>query len=300
MNLSESTTDSNGKLVKISAKNKIFTSRTVRMANFSMQKASELALKNVQDLVTILKWNVMHDIHMFRISSNMFPFIDHPELGYHVWELPDGKEIIETLAMAGQLARNNDIRLSCHPGPYTCIASPREDVANKSIVSIDRHAEIAGYLDTPDFCINIHVGGNYYDFYEQTALAFSCSFHRLTDNAQKLLTVENDDRASLWSVKKLYDHIHDDIGIPIVLDIHHWKFNNDLSLEDSARLALSTWGDKVPKMHYSESRPDAKPQAHSDYLTKNVPEFDFGIEYDVMLETKQKDKALLEYNERMG
>jgi len=296
MNLSESTSDSSGNLVKVSNKNKIFSSRTIRMANFSLQKASELALSNVKDLYTIMEWNVANNIHFFRISSNIFPFIDHPELGYRINSLSDAPEIIRTLQMIGDIARSNKIRLTCHPGPYTCIASPRQNVIDKSLMSIECHAELANILNTPDFAINIHVGGNYYDYYEQTAISFSNSFRKLSQYAQSILTVENDDRGSLWSVQKLYDYIYKETGIPIVMDMHHWKFNHDLpNMEDSAQLALSTWGNRFPKMHYSESRPKAKPQAHSDYIQDKIPVLSSNIDYDIMLETKQKDKALLQY-----
>jgi len=99
----------------------------------------------------------------------------------------------------------------------------------------------------------------------------------------------------MWSVNKLYQHIYNRIGVPIVMDIHHWKFNNETPIEMSAKIALSTWDDKIPKMHYSESRPDSRPQAHSDYIYFEIPQFDFGVKYDVMIEAKQKEKALIKY-----
>ena len=36
--------------------------------------ASELALQNCKDLLTVLKWNHANGIHFFRLSSDLFPW----------------------------------------------------------------------------------------------------------------------------------------------------------------------------------------------------------------------------------
>jgi UV DNA damage endonuclease len=297
MNLSDCTTDASGKIIKVSAKNKIFTSRTLRMKSFSLDKASQLALQNVLDLVTIMKWNATNNIHFFRISSNMFPFIDHPKLTYNIEDLPDSKHIIQAIQDAGSIAKQNNIRLTSHPGPYTCLASPHDLISSKSILSIEKHTDVAKILNTKDFNINIHIGGNYDGSYDNTAKRFCSSFKKLSQDAQELLTVENDDKPKMWNVNKLYQNIYSRIGIPIVMDIHHWQFNNEMPIEISAKIALSTWGSKIPKMHYSESKPNGRPQAHSDYIYFEIPQFDFNIKYDVMIEAKQKEKALIKYRQ---
>ncbi len=79
----------------------------------------------------------------------------------------------------------------------------------------------------------------------------------------------------MYSVKDLYEGIHKRIGIPIVFDYHHYKFNTGGQTEQEAlEMALSTWGDITPVVHYSESKAEQqldesiRPQAHSD-LIKN-------------------------------
>ena len=112
------------------------------------------------------------------------------------------------------------------------------------------------------------------------------------------LPVENDDKASMYSVKDLYEGIHKRIGIPIVFDYHHFKFNTGGQTEQEAlEMALSTWGDIKPVVHYSESRSEEqldesiKPQAHSD-LIKELPNT-YGNDVDIMVEAKHKELALL-------
>jgi UV DNA damage endonuclease len=66
-------------------------------------------------------------------------------------------------------------------------------------------------------------------------------------------------------------------------------------------MAFSTWDGfcEIPKVHYSESRDGDRPQAHSDYIKGEIPLLDPVREYDVMLEAKAKDLALLECRERI-
>ena len=78
----------------------------------------------------------------------------------------------------------------------------------------------------------------------------------LHPNTQARLTVENDDRANLFSTKDLYEYVHKVIGIPIVFDYHHHIFNTGgLSEKEALQLAMSSWPIEItPVVHYSESR----------------------------------------------
>lgn len=75
----------------------VTASRTLRLKNFSLQRAGELALRNFTDLRIILKWNIEHHIHMFRLPSGILPLADHPEVGYEI-----------TLALSGPKSRRKD------------------------------------------------------------------------------------------------------------------------------------------------------------------------------------------------
>jgi len=114
------------------------------------------------------------------------------------------------------------------------------------------------------------------------------------------LTVENDDKGTMYSVKDLM-YIHERIGIPIVFDYHHHQFcTGDLSEQDALELALSTWPKGIkPIVHYSESKAlheensKLKPQAHSDYI-KSLPNT-YGNSVDIMVEAKAKELAILPF-----
>ena len=129
---------------------------------------------------------------------------------------------------------------------------------------------------------------------------FCENFQRLSPSVRKRLTVENDDKASMYSVKDLM-YIHKKIGIPIVFDYHHHQFcTGGLNEEEALKLASTTWpNDITQEVHYSESKAihennlKEKPQAHSKYI-KSLPNT-YGLNLDVMVEAKGKELAILPF-----
>ena len=279
----------------VPASKRVLTSRTLRQATFSIPKVSELILSNCTDLLTILKWNHSNNIHLFRISSEIFPFMDHPDYKYSIDDLPHAQRIKQALLECGKYAKANNIRLTSHPGPYNCLGSPNEFTVHKTLLCLEMHRLLGELLGLDDFVINIHVGGSYGGECDDAAKRFNANFNKLSALARNWLTVENDDKESLWTVTNLHKRIHSQIGIPIVADLHHWLFCQEETLEDAVRLALTTWGKKTPKIHYSESADGKRPQAHSDYILATVPDFCPEKQYDCMFECKAKEKAVLRY-----
>ena len=250
-------------------KPKVSTNRTMRKKTFQekgLDYTSELILQNVTDLLAILQWNAKHDIHFFRISSEIFPWASE----YKLEELKDFDAIEEALYEAGLFASENNIRLTCHPGPFNKLCSPNEQVVLNTIKDLEINGRMMDLLcqpRSPWAKINIHVGAAYND--KPTALATFCeNFDRLSDAVKTRLTVENDDKESLYSTQELYDGVFKQIGIPIVHDYHHHTMcTGGLSQQDAVELALTTWGTIVPVVHYSQSRavehddPKIRPQA---------------------------------------
>lgn len=100
-------------------KNRLLTDRTLRMDRFTLERVGELAVRNTEDLLPILQWNAANGIRFFRIGSGVFPFMDHPTLKYtlHDLALHHYEAVVANLAAAGQYAKSEGMRLSCHPGP---------------------------------------------------------------------------------------------------------------------------------------------------------------------------------------
>ncbi len=280
-------------------KNNIYTSRSLIRRTFNMDKASELALQNCQDLITILKWNIEHNIKVFRIGSDIFPRITDKLCGYDFKTLKHSSEIKRLLSEAGKTAYDNNIILSCHPGPYTVLGSKNPEVANNSIKEIMFHSLIGQMLtsDAPNlqFHINFHVG-NRFDI--ESADNFCDNFKRLPVDVQKMVIIENDDKASCWSITKLYKYIYSYIGIPLTFDYHHSKFSRetDISPLDEFKLAKKTWGGRnvLQEVHYSSSENDTP--KHSDYILDKIPEWlTNDPDIYILLEAKEKELAVLDY-----
>ena len=249
----------------------------------------------------IIKWNNENGFNFFRITSNLFPWCSE----YDLKDMPDYDEICDILSEAGRYAIDNDIRITSHPGPFNVLTSPHEHVVENCINDLSIHGEVfdlMGLSRTPYNKINIHIGGAYGD--KVSAMERFCTnFHRLPDSVKSRLTVENDDKTTMYSVKDLYEGVFKVIGIPIVFDYHHHRFcTGDLSEQEALELAMSTWPDGItPATHYSESRrdeqedPKIKPQAHSDYVYDKIETY--GNEIDVMVEAKAKELAVQRYKE---
>ena len=280
---------------------KVGTNRSMVKRTFQLKGldyVSELALLNAKDIIKILEWNRMNGIKFFRLSSAIVPWGDNIDLT----QLKDYKDIKSELKKAGDFAKFHNIRITSHPGPFVVLTSPKENVVEAAIKDLELHGKIfdmMGLSKTPYNKINIHCNGVYGD--KISAMDRFCkNFKRLSKSVQSRLTVENDDKASMYSVCDLM-YIHDRIKIPIVFDYHHYQFCKGVLSEDEAlELAVSTWPIGItPVVHYSESKAlhendsKVKPQAHSDYI-KQLPNT-YGINVDIMVEAKAKELAILPF-----
>ena len=284
-----------------SQKPRVTTNRSMIKRTFTergIDYASELGLLNAKDLFTILQWNNEHNIKCFRTSSDIFPWGSE----YGLQNAPDYKEIKSILQLCGKYADEHGIRITSHPGPFNVLVSPREHVVENTIKDLELHGKVfdmMGLSRTPYNKLNIHCNGVYGD--KISAMDRFCkNFEKLSPAVQGRLTVENDDKASMYSVKDLM-YIHERIGIPIVFDYHHHKFQTGgLSEQEALELAMSTWPKGItPMVHYSESKrlhegnDKLKEQAHSDYINQ-LPNL-YGNNVDVMVEAKAKELSILPY-----
>ncbi|HEY1021892.1 MAG TPA: UV DNA damage repair endonuclease UvsE [Flavisolibacter sp.] len=254
--------------------------------------ASELAYQNVQAFLQILEWNVENEVQVFRVTSDLFPWASE----YKLKDLPHYREIREILEAAGRLP----VRISSHPGPFNKLAGTAATLQN-TIKDLELHAEIfdlMGLQPSHWNKINIHVGGAYGDKVE-TLKRFAENFSLLSASLRSRLTVENDDKGGLYTVKDLA-LLHETIGIPVVFDyFHHGLHPGSQTEEEAFHTAYATW-DIKPTFHYSSSRkenenPEAKKEAHSDWVHETINTY--GKEVDIMLETKMKELSLLKYRQ---
>ena len=286
-------------------KDNITTNRSMIKKTFvakGIPYCSELALQNVRDLFKIVQWNTRNNIKVFRMSSDLFPWISE----YELTDLPDWNKILNILKAIGKHANDNKIRLSFHPGPFNILCSPRQDVVDNTIKELNQQCyilDVMGLECSRLHKVNIHIGGAYGDKISAMDRWIE-NFHKLSSSSKCRLTIENDDRKSLYTVTDLL-YVSERTGCPIVFDFHHYDCNpGNLSKEESLKLALSTWDkDITPMTHFSSSRKiyedsSAKEIAHADYIYEEIP-FTDKYNFDVVLETKAKELALQRYLKRL-
>lgn len=284
-------------------KQKICSNRGMIKRTFQakgVKYASELALINVKALKKIIEWNNANGIKVYRMTSCLFPWMSE----YDIFSLPDIDAIADTMSEAGEIAMSGGQRLSFHPGPFNCLASANDSVVQKTIAELDAHStqmDLMGLPESPQAKINIHIGGAYGE-HDKALDRFCRNFARLAQNTQARLTVENDDRASLYSTKMLYDGVFSKIGIPIVFDSHHHELGpQDIDYHDAFYLARSTWPDGIKQQcHHSNSKrhyedDSVRASAHSDWYY--TPFENYGEPVDVVLECKKKEQALFKYQQ---
>ncbi len=279
----------------------IFCSRTCRLNTIDkkgFEYVYELIDKNLKDLKKIIEWNYKNKIYVYRMSSEMFPFVSHKRFcdnfDYDRF-LPELKEI-------GELARKCNQRLTFHPGQFNQLTSLREEVVENTIRDLEAHCKIMEMMNLDKNGVIVLHGGTKKNGLEETYKRFDIAFDRLSKECKSRLVLENCEMS--FSVKELLP-ICEKHKIPLVFDFHHHAlYNNN---EDISRLIadiLKTWDirDIIPLFHISESRPEVMPtdslvkrRAHSDYV-ENIPSvllYEYGKrEIHIDIEAKMKEKAV--------
>lgn len=262
---------------------------------------------SIDRLSAILEYLRDTGIRMYRISSDFVPYATHPE---HTRFHGQVDAYTSELAALGQSANRLDIRLSLHPSQYIVLNSEDDDVARKAMWDLDVQGRLLDAMEQgPEAVLVLHVGGVYGNKLASLD-RFARNFERLSEPARRRLVIENDDRCytlqdCMW--------IHERIGVPVVFDPHHHRVNpGTIGLEAAARRALAAWPeDVVPKVHFSSPRLDARRvtrsgkkvleppilRQHADYIDPwSFADFVMAFPdqpFDVMLEAKAKDLALL-------
>lgn len=252
----------------------------MRLANATPERLREVTAVNLEALGAILRWNLDHGIHVFRISSNTIPFGSHPVNTIRWWE-----EFAPELAELGRLMEGMSI--STHPGQYTVLGSVRPEVVDASLAELEYQARLLSSfgLDVRHKMV-IHLSG--------TAERFLAATERLSPDAQARLVVENDERWSLADVLPL--------GRPVVFDVFHHGLKPSLpglDVRGAILAAAETWSslDGRQEIHFSTQDPGKRPGAHSETL--DVPAFAELVEavgdlpLDCVLEVKDKERSAL-------
>lgn len=255
-----------------------------------------------------------HQIHMYRMSSDLAPYATHPTMPQFHTMVRDSAQDLATL---GRLAREADIRLSFHPSQYIVLNSESEELTRKSMADLDSQAEMLDLMECgPEAILVVHVGGAYGDRASGRE-RWIRTWSRLSEPVRRRLVLDNDDiRYSSADVLA----IHEQTGVKCVFDYqHHWCFNPErLPIVDTLTKFLRTWPSGVrPKMHFSCARTEMRELKRRDRETGKIElvlqppiwtgHADYNnpfetitwlrsiahLDTDIMLESKAKDLSLI-------
>ena len=268
--------------------------RSLRLATLRAQGLpylQQLVDENLALLAEVLRWNNDHQIKFFRISSDLIPLGSHNEVDLSALRFPRAQEIADLAQGA---------RLSMHPGQYTLL-SGSGTVWESSYTDLCYHAFLLDLLHQTNGDIILHGGGVYGDRAATTARIIE-HIGELPETVRRRLRLENDERC--WSVIELLP-ICEETGIPLVVDNLHHQLNGTMPLDGLPwERILATWKGQRPKLHYSEQNPNKRPGAHSEYITASAflaYQHQLPLDnYDVMLECKAKELALLRLREDLA
>jgi UV DNA damage endonuclease len=275
---------------------------------------------SLEYLDAIFDYLVRHGIDMYRMSSDLAPYATHPEMPqFHGMIRESGRE----LQALGRKARDLGLRLSFHPSQFVVMNSPDPELVRKSLWDLSAQAEMLDLMELgPEAVVVIHVGGTYGN-QRESAARWAETWTTLPKHVQRRLVLEHDDlRFSaadvLW--------IHDQTGVRLIFDYQHFCCLNPegLGMRATLEAILRTWPHGVrPKVHFSTPRTEMREivrknrktgkqektygapvwTAHADFCNP----FEFasfmraaaGREFDVMLESKAKNLALIRLRQDM-
>ncbi len=253
------------------------------------------------------------DLRMVRLSSDILPVYTEPSWKWF-WRESDVRNYAQrNFSRVGELARENRVRLSFHPGQFTVLASSNPGIVDRSIEEFEYHTDMArwmGYGKTfQDFKINVHISGR------EGPEGIRRALTKLSPEARNCITIENDEMT--WGIDSSIELVKD---CALVLDIHHHWINSGEYIDpsdDRVKRIIDSWRGVRPTLHYSLSREDClidhprhqrpalsplleagykkqKLRAHSEfYWNTAVNEWalSFRDQFDIMCESKAKNLA---------
>lgn len=281
----------------------VFTSRTLTLktaADKGIEYIKQLAIDNVNDLMTILIYNEAHGIRFYRMSSCIFPHQGNPRLFDKVGTNYDLSFVKKELRNIGDYAKKYRHRLTMHPGQYVQLASPNKDVVTQSIIELENHVELLETmrLKPSDGSVLIIQGGGRYDDKQQSLQRWKETFLSMPKRVRDYISLENDEIS--YGIMDLLP-LCEQLNIPFCLDVFHNRISND-RVPITKRLLkriFMTWHNRgiIPKIHVSEQQENLRRGAHSKTLDRlpiyllQLPTM-LNSSLDIMLEVKDKEKSV--------
>lgn len=261
-------------------------------SNRDDKKLDKIIRDNLSALSLLIDYNIKNNIHFYRLTSKLIPLATHKDVNFDYLN-----KYIDEFDKIGKKIRLNNMRVDTHPDQFAVINSTRTEVIDNTNRILKYHYNMLKLLGI-DPVIILHVGSSEFGK-EKSITRFINNFKKLEPCIQKSIIIENDDK--IYDVNDVLD-LCNKINVPFVLDYHHHICNNmsNIDLKDYIPKIFATWGNKIPKIHFSSPKSKLKKEfrSHNDYIDVfSFIEFinilkPFNINVDIMIEAKEKDDAL--------
>lgn len=245
----------------------------------------ELYAENLQRLNGALDFCRERGLHLYRMTSSLFPFADDVS-GADVLE-----ELSEEIGRVGRRASMLGIRLVLHPDQFVVLSSDSPQVIANSLKILETHAHTMDLLEQPRSpwaLMEIHGGKS-----GRSARLIDV-LRGLPENIRSRIALENDEYA--YSAGEILD-VCRAAGVPMVFDAHHHIVREKLESYDHKSVAVmlaaarETW--PVPEwqlVHISNGRESFNDRHHSDLIETMPAAFRHAPWIEV--EAKQKELAI--------
>lgn len=108
--------------------------KTCILKNAGEENLLSIIAHNLIALDNIIDYNIKNNIKLFRISSGIIPFGSSPVNSLPWWDIFE-----KELSALGSKIKNSGMRVSMHPGQYTVLNSPREEVVLNALKDLEYH-----------------------------------------------------------------------------------------------------------------------------------------------------------------
>ena len=102
---------------------------------------------------------VKSGIKGYRVSSDLMPVLNHPNVLMQVEDLPEYGFIDYEIKKIKRFIAENDLKVSAHPSEYITLTTGDESAIKNSILDLETHAKIFDWFGLPqDYSspLNIH------------------------------------------------------------------------------------------------------------------------------------------------
>lgn len=197
-------------------------------------KIESVLKNNMEYLLDVLDYNSTNDIKLFRISSNIISLISYePTLKLlRSNEFTENKEFKDLITAIKEKAKNNNLKLSLHPGQYNNLISANSETVARAINNLKRQQMLSKLFNCET--IVLHIGNN-------NTLSKTDSLKRFKDIVLNFfdkdfitkLAIENDE--GTFKAEDVAT-IAKELGCKWVYDFHHERINKTANIVELLRL----------------------------------------------------------------